>query len=177
MSGTSVAGGSASTWASSSGVAGIAGGAGVAGLLLADPQAGADAALGVEVGFQLLLERPVVLDGRVGQDRLVARGGAAQLVRVGEQTPVERGAALQLLVRTDVGELALLQNGDPVGEAEGGTAVGDQQGRAARHHLRQGLVDLVLDAGVDGGGGVVEEKQPGVGEDGAGERDALALAA
>ena len=70
-----------------------------------------------------------------------------------------------------------VEDGDPVGEAEGGAAVGDQQGRAARHHLRQGLVDLVLDAGVDGGGGVVEEKQPGVGEDGAGERDALALAA
>lgn len=107
----------------------------------------------------------------------MARGGAAQLVRVGEQAPVERGAALQLLVRTDVGELALLQDGDPVGEAEGGAAVGDQQGRAARHHLRQGLVDLVLDAGVDGRGGVVEEKQPGVGEDRAGERDALPLAA
>lgn len=38
-------------------------------------------------------------------------------------------------------------------------------------------MDLVLDAGVHGGGGVVEEEQPGVGEDRAGERDALALAA
>ncbi len=38
-------------------------------------------------------------------------------------------------------------------------------------------MDLVLDAGVDGGGRVVEEEEPGVGEDGAGEGDALALAA
>ena len=55
--------------------------------------------------------------------------------------------------------------------------MGDQQGRAARHDLAQRLVDLVLDAGVHGGGGVVEEQQPGVGEDRAGEGDALALAA
>lgn len=38
-------------------------------------------------------------------------------------------------------------------------------------------MDLVLDAGVDGGGGIVQEEQPGVGQEGAGERDALALAA
>lgn len=55
--------------------------------------------------------------------------------------------------------------------------MGDQQGGPAGHDGPQGLVDLVLDAGVDGGGGVVEEEQPGVGEDGPGQRDALALAA
>lgn len=38
-------------------------------------------------------------------------------------------------------------------------------------------MDLVFDLGVDGGGGVVEEEEPGVGEDRPGQRDALALAA
>ena len=76
-----------------------------------------------------------------------------------------------------VGEPAAVEDGDAVGELEGGAAVGDEQGGAARHDLAQRLVDLVLDAGVDGGGGVVQEEQPGVGEDGAGEGDALALAA
>lgn len=71
----------------------------------------------------------------------------------------------------------MVQYGDPVGQREGGAAVGDEEGGAARHDGPQRLVDLVLDAGVDGGGGVVEEEQPGVGEEGAGQRDALALAA
>lgn len=77
----------------------------------------------------------------------------------------------------DRGELPAVQDGDAVGELEGGAAVGDEERRTARHHLLEGLVDLVLDAGVDGGGRVVEEEEPGVGEDGAGEGDALALAA
>ncbi len=55
--------------------------------------------------------------------------------------------------------------------------MGDQQGGPAGHDRAQGLVDLVLDAGVHGGGGVVEEQQPRVGEDRPGQGDALALAA
>lgn len=55
--------------------------------------------------------------------------------------------------------------------------MGYQQGGTAPHDLREGLVDLVLDAGVDRGGGVVQEQQAGVGEDGPRERDTLALAA
>lgn len=38
-------------------------------------------------------------------------------------------------------------------------------------------MDLVLDPGVDRRGRIVQDQQPGVGEDGAGEGDALALAA
>lgn len=108
---------------------------------------------------------------------MVARGDAAQLVGVGEQPAVEGGAPLELVVGADVGEPAAVEDGDAVGEVEGGAAVRDQQGGAAAHDLGQRLVDLVLDAGVHGGGGVVEHQQARVGEEGAGERDALALAA
>ncbi|WP_344986899.1 hypothetical protein [Streptomyces violaceus] len=37
--------------------------------------------------------------------------------------------------------------------------MGDQQGRAAPHDALQRLVDLVLDPGVHGGGGVVQDQQ------------------
>ena len=55
--------------------------------------------------------------------------------------------------------------------------MGDQHGGAARHHPAQRVVDLRLDAGVHRGGRVVQHQQPGVGEDRAGQGDALALAA
>lgn len=77
----------------------------------------------------------------------------------------------------DVGQAPAVEDGDAVGEVQGGAAVGDQERGPPGHDGAQRLVDLVLDAGVDGGGGVVEEEQPGVGEDGPGEGDALALAA
>lgn len=107
----------------------------------------------------------------------MARGDAPEAVGVGEQAAVEGRALLQLLVGADVGEAAVLQDGDAVGEVQRGAAVGDEEGGAALHDVLEGLVDLVLDLGVHGGGGVVEDEQAGVGEDRPGERDALALAA
>ena len=53
----------------------------------------------------------------------------------------------------------------------------DEQRGPARHHPVQGGVDLRLDPRVDGGGGVVEQQQPGVGDQRPGERDPLPLAA
>ncbi|SCE47781.1 hypothetical protein GA0115253_105726 [Streptomyces sp. Termitarium-T10T-6] len=158
-------------------MAGHSGDGGVPLLLPADPQLGGDAALRVELGVQLLLEGAVVLGTGLGARGPVAGRGGAQLVGVGEEAAVEGGGALQLLVGADRGELPAVEDGDAVGELEGGAAVGDEEGGPPRHHLFQRLVDLVLDAGVDGGGRVVEEEEPGVGEDGAGEGDALALAA
>src|SRR5690606_11085108 len=98
-------------------------------------------------------------------------------VGVGEEPAVEGGAPLEFVVGADVGEPAVLQDGDAVGEVEGGAAVGDEQGGAALHDAAQRLVDLVLDAGVHGGGRVVLDQQARVGEDRAVQGDALALAA
>ncbi len=55
--------------------------------------------------------------------------------------------------------------------------MGDDEGRAAGHRLRQAGPDLGLGPRVDRGGGVVEDEDAGVGEQGAGDRDPLALAA
>ncbi|GHJ18900.1 hypothetical protein TPA0909_05140 [Streptomyces albus] len=132
-------------------------------VLLAPPQPGGDA-----------LDRVVrVVDGHA---RRVAFD-LAQFVRVGQQLPVEGAAPGQLLVGADVGQPSAVEDGDTVGQREGGLAVGDQQGGAARHHTAQRVVDLVLDAGVHGGGRVVQEQQPRVAEQGAGQGYALALAA
>src|SRR3546814_2980144 len=61
-------------------------------------------------------------------------------------------------------------------EGDGGGAVGDDDRGATAHHLAEGVTDLVLLGGVDRGGGVVEDQHPGIGQDGAGDRYALALA-
>ena len=69
------------------------------------------------------------------------------------------------------------EHGDPVGQVEGGLAVGDEHRGPAGHHPVQGGVDLRLDPGVDCGGRVVEQQQPGVGDQRPGEGDPLPLAA
>ena len=74
-------------------------------------------------------------------------------------------------------DAALVEQHDPVGEGDRRRPVGDDDRRPAPHHLGEGVADLVLLRRVDGRGGVVEDEHPGVGEDGAGDGDALALAA
>ena len=65
----------------------------------------------------------------------------------------------------------------PVGEGDGGRAVGDHDRGAVAHHLGERVADLVLLGGIDRRGGVVEDEHAGVGEDRPGDRDALALPA
>ena len=72
---------------------------------------------------------------------------------------------------------AVVEQHHPVGQGDGGRAVGDDDRGAAAHHLGEGVADLVLLGGVDRRGGVVEDQHPGVGEDRPGDGDALALAA
>ena len=100
------------------------------------------------------------------------------LAGTGDQHPVKLAALGQLGVGADVGQPAVGgHDRDPVGQVEGGLAVRDKQRGPARHHPVQGGVDLRLDPGVDGGGRVVEQQQPGVGDQRPGEGDPLPLAA
>ncbi len=73
--------------------------------------------------------------------------------------------------------LSLLDDEDLVGAADGGEAVGDDEGGAALHEVVQAVLDEGFGFGVEGAGGFVEDEDAGVGEDGAGDGDALALAA
>ena len=74
-------------------------------------------------------------------------------------------------------DAALLQHDDVVGERDRRETVGDDERRAALHDLAQGGLDLALGGGVDRRGGVVEDQDARVGEERAGDRDPLALAA
>ena len=80
-------------------------------------------------------------------------------------------------MRAVVEQAAALEHGDLVGERDRRQAVGDDERRAARHDLLQRALDLLLGRRVDGRGGVVEDQDARVGEQRAGDRDALALAA
>ena len=71
----------------------------------------------------------------------------------------------------------VVEQHDAVGERDGGRPVGDDDRGAAAHHLGERVADLVLLGRVDRRGGVVEDQHPRVGEDRAGDGDALALAA
>ena len=76
-----------------------------------------------------------------------------------------------------VDDPAAVEDDHLVGQRDGREAVGDDEGRPPGHHLAEPGLDRRLGGRVDRGGGVVEDQDPRVGEQGAGDRDALALAA
>jgi len=49
-------------------------------------------------------------------------------------------------------------------------AMGDRDRGAGRNHLLQGALDLAFDVGVKSAGGLVQDQDPGILEDGAGQR-------
>src|SRR5579871_4192849 len=66
---------------------------------------------------------------------------------------------------------------DLVGAADGGEAMGNDEGRAAAHEIGQALLDEGFGFGIEAGGGFVEDENAGLGQDGARDGDALFLAA
>lgn len=74
-------------------------------------------------------------------------------------------------------DLAVFHDEDLVGAADGGEAMGDDEGGAAAHEVGETFLDHGFGFGVEAGGGFVEDEDAGVGEDGAGDGDALFLAA
>ena len=93
-----------------------------------------------------------------------------------EQHPVERAARPELVVRSGVEHRAVVDHDDAVGQRERRAAVRDEDGRARAGDPAERRVDLLLDAGVDRGGRVVEQQDLRIGEQRACERDPLALA-
>ena len=116
--------------------------------------------------------------GRRGGGQRPRRRPLDAVARPGDQQPVQLAPLAELRVGADVGEPPVGgQHRDPVGQVERGLAVRDQQRGPAGHHPVQGGVDLRLDPRVDRGGRVVEQQQPRVGDQRAGERDPLPLPA
>ena len=83
-----------------------------------------------------------------------------------------------LVARSDGLDAALFHDGDLVDLAERGRAVGDDDDDAAAlPHREDGLVQGLVAGAVEAGIGLVEHDQERVAVEGAGKRDALALAA
>lgn len=74
-------------------------------------------------------------------------------------------------------EASVLHHMNGAGVADGGETVGDDDGGATLHEMIEGLLDLRFGLAVECGGGLVEQEDGGVLEEGAGDRDPLALAA
>src|SRR5208283_5513571 len=70
-----------------------------------------------------------------------------------------------------------LDNKDLIGASNGRKAVSDNQRRAAMHQMAQALLDQRFGFRIQTRGRLVENQNPGVGQDGAGNRYALSLTA
>ena len=80
-----------------------------------------------------------------------------------------------LLQAASVDELALLEVADPVGVDDGGKSMGDHEAGASFHQALQSFLNAGLGFRVESGGGVIQDEDPGVGQDSAGDSDTLFL--
>src|SRR6185295_4141726 len=94
-----------------------------------------------------------------------------------EELGVAPAAGQELLVRAGFDNAAVLDDRDAVGMADGGEAVGDDKAGPAAHEAGQAPLDEPLALGVEVAGGLVEDEDEGVGQDGPGDGQALLLAA
>ena len=95
---------------------------------------------------------------------------------VAVQPPVGALGVEQLVVRALLDDPAAVEHDDPAGLADRRQAVGDDDRRAAREQPAQAGLDAALGVQVDVRRRLVEDEDPRVGDERAGERDELALA-
>src|SRR5690606_34581968 len=99
--------------------------------------------------------------GRV-RARTVLRGGVGELGPVQLLVAAVRGQ--QFLVAALFDDAPLLDHQDPVGGADGGEPVRDDDGGAPAQRLGQRLLHRGLGGGVQAGGGLVQDHQAGGGQ-------------
>ena len=90
---------------------------------------------------------------------------------------IEASARQQGGVGAALGDLAIPQDDDFVGVHHGGEAMGDHQGGALAGEAAQSGLDVLLRAGVQRGGGFIQNKDAWVLQDRAGDGDPLFFAA
>ena len=78
-------------------------------------------------------------------------------------------------MRAALNDVAFVQHQDGVGVFKGEQPLGDNEGGTPFHQHIQCLLDEMLGLGVHAAGGVIEDEDAGVGEQGAGDGDALFL--
>ena len=90
---------------------------------------------------------------------------------------IGQAALHQLLMRADIHDLALLHHQDLVAIDQGGQSVRDDHHRPAAGDAEQIGVDHRLALGIERAGRLVQDQDPWIVDQGAGDGDALALAA
>jgi hypothetical protein len=86
-----------------------------------------------------------------------------------------RARGQQLGVRALVDDAAFVEEHDPISQSDRCRPMSDDDRRPPAHHRRERVADLVLLRRVDRRGRVVEDEHPRVGQDRAGDGDALSL--
>lgn len=81
----------------------------------------------------------------------------------------------QLLMSAALHDLAVTNDDDLVRVADGAKAMGDYERRSPLHQPQQRLLDAGLRAGVHAAGCLIQDQNGGVSQDGAGNRQQLAL--
>ena len=109
-------------------------------------------------------------------------GGSESEVGVGvglqsQHVAVAAGLVQQRVVIADLDDAALLNHDNFIGVSDGTESVSDHEGGASAEEFGEALLDQAFAVAVEVGGGFVEDQDFGVGEDRAGDGDALTLAA
>jgi len=91
------------------------------------------------------------------------------LVLTHVEVVVEAFGGEEGVVRAAFDDPAVVDDEELVGLADRAQAVGDDEGGTAVHEAQQPLLDLLLGARVDAAGGLVEDEDARVGQDGAGD--------
>lgn len=130
-----------------------------------------------ELAFTLHVERECLLrsGGRGCRGQGLERGRAFELHS--QEIGVAAAVGHELVVGAGFDDAAVFDHGDEVGVADGAEAVGDDEAGAAGHETREAPLDEALGLGVEVAGGLVEDQDFRIGEDGAGDGEALLLAA
>ena len=82
----------------------------------------------------------------------------------------------QLVVAAALDDAAVLKDDDDIGVLDRGEPVGDDEDRPPAHQRVHTLLDNGLGTGVDGGGGLIEDHDRGIGHSGPGDAQQLPLA-
>ena len=72
-------------------------------------------------------------------------------------------------------DLPVVDHHHVVRVADGAQAMGNDEAGASLHQAQQRLLDAHLGAGIHAAGGFVQDEDGGIGQDGAGDREQLAL--
>ncbi len=91
------------------------------------------------------------------------------------QVVIETAFLQQLLVAALLHDFAVVDHHHVVGIADGAQAVGNHKTGSALHQAQQRFLDARLGARVHAAGGLIQDQDGRVGQDGAGDRQQLAL--